>query len=150
MSAKLLFSASKNKYQMKKYHQACAGKKNLLVVVKGLNDKIFGGFWANELPKMTPQNMNSFGGNMVDISPKSFIFSLNNKDKFTLISDVNVIQNYDQSEGPNFGNDCIGIYRRIPAKFRKMPNENNPVGPFGRFGGFGGGLGGGFGGFGAN
>jgi hypothetical protein len=104
---------------MKKYHQLCAGKKNLLVIVKGVNGKIFGGYWPNELPKMIT-NPHTFGGNVVEISLKSFIFSLNNKDKFKLITEINSFQNFDSTEGPNFGNDCIGIYRRIPLKYRRQ------------------------------
>ena len=131
---------------MKKYHQECGGKKNLLVIVKGVNGKIFGGFWPNELPKLSP---NTFGNSVVELSPKSFIFSLNNKDKFKLISE-NTFQNFDPNEGPNFGNDCLGIYRRMPHKYKR---QENPI-PFGGFGGGvfggGGGLGGGFGGFGGN
>ncbi len=92
-SVKQLYSASKSKYQMKAYHQACAGKKNLLVVVKGVNGKIFGGFWPNELPKINAHH--NFGGNAHEISPKSFIFSLTNKDKFKMVSSSNPIQNHD-------------------------------------------------------
>ncbi len=47
---------------MRKYHQACIGKKNTLLLVKGKEGKIFGGFMENPIPKNN--NHTNFGGKL--------------------------------------------------------------------------------------
>jgi hypothetical protein len=65
----LIYRASQDGFEAAKFHTKCDNKPNTLILVKSINDNVFGGY--------TEQTWNQTGGYKADLN--SFIFSLINK-----------------------------------------------------------------------
>ncbi|CAF0718748.1 unnamed protein product [Brachionus calyciflorus] len=99
---KLLYRASRDGFDSKKFHELCDGKSNTLVFIKTINSRIFGGF--------TGASWSTTDGFKDD--PYAFIFSLaNSQNKQTIIKcsdSANAIY-CDKNNGPCFGDGDIKI-----------------------------------------
>ncbi len=76
---KLLYRASENGFGCEEFRLKCNGHNNLLVIIKSLNNNIFGGF------TQTGFNPNVTGGGGYKSCPNSFLFSLINKNNEPLV-----------------------------------------------------------------
>jgi hypothetical protein len=83
IKARQLYSAKKNKYRLSVYQQNCSGVENMLIVIKGKDGKLFGGF----LDKKTPSIKMPNGLFQRVRSEKAFTFSITNNHKFFISSE---------------------------------------------------------------
>ena len=98
-SFKLMFRASENNFSIKEFHKKCDGQAGTLTLVETEFGKIIGGYtpiaWSSAKKQWA-----------ADKSMKSFIFSLNMREKFTLnLAQFAIANNPDK--GPIFG--CCDI-----------------------------------------
>jgi len=98
-SIKLIFRASENGFSIKQFHKKCDGQSGTLLVVENEYGKIIGGYtpvaWSSARKQWA-----------ADKSLKSFIFSLNMREKFGLNLAQFAIAN-NPEKGPIFG--CCDI-----------------------------------------
>ena len=92
---------SENGSQSKEFHKYCDNKGPTLTLIKTNKNKIFGGF--------TTLDWKSEGGEILDESNSTFIFSLNLLKKYNIINLSKVAIDCGQKFGPIFGNWDIGF-----------------------------------------
>ncbi len=93
----LVFSASKNEFSLAKYWQVCGKLANNLIMCLTNMDKIIGAYTPlihDEAP---------YDKWIEDVSGESFIFSLTDKQKFTLKNKANALYRHSDKSGINFG-----------------------------------------------
>ncbi len=93
-SAKLLYRASENNFQVDKFHEKCDNIAHTLTLCETFYDKVIGGY--------TPLVWSKSGQCLKDDSGSSFIFSLSNNHKFVLGKSEDAIGQYSDY-GPCFG-----------------------------------------------
>ena len=102
-SAKLLYRASENNFQVDKFHEKCDNIAHTLTLCETVHGKVIGGY--------TPLvwDLSKSGQKLKDESGSSFIFSLSNNHKFVLDKSKDAI--YQSSfHGPIFGNGDPDFY----------------------------------------
>ena len=92
----MLFKASENKYSASRFHEECRNSSHTLTLIKTSFNKIIGGY--------TPLLWNAglYSSYVSDLSKKSFIFSLDNLEKYDVEDHKKAVM-CDKNYGPIFG-----------------------------------------------
>lgn len=94
LTTRLLYRGSENRFSPESFHQSCDSQPMTIVLIRSSNQRIFGGF--------TPNSWNSKGEYVEDTEGKSFLFSLTEKRRFSLIDQRFSIFGH-RGYGPRFG-----------------------------------------------
>ena len=98
----LIYKISKYGSKSGDFHKYCDNKGPTLLIIKTDKNYIFGGF--------TPLNWHTKGGEIIDESMQTFIFSLNIMKKFEMISFQKKAIRCESGFGPIFGDFDIGLH----------------------------------------
>ncbi len=100
-SAKLLYRASENNFQVDKFHGKCDNIAHTLTLCETVHGKVIGGY--------TPLVWSKSNQLLKDESGSSFIFSLSNNHKFVLDKSKDAIFQHP-TLGPAFGSGAPDFY----------------------------------------
>ncbi|KAJ5078842.1 pep-cterm sorting domain-containing protein [Anaeramoeba ignava] len=135
---KLGFSAKRDGFDSKKWHDICDNRGKTLIIIKTKDNFIFGGFtevgWTAKKSKWRKKDRKNSSGYIID--PKAFIFSLRNDkndrkpERFTIKKGKEEIAiYYDQNFAPNFGEDLefYSDFQPIQSNFGESYNLPNGI-----------------------
>lgn len=103
-SVRLVYIAKENDFSSDSFYNNCIGVHNCLVIVKGKNNKVFGGyspypFVYHDKDEIKDQMYQR------DDTKRSFIFSISNIKSYSLKDSQKALLYKDSNEGPCFGVD---------------------------------------------
>ena len=113
----LIFKMSENGNQSEDFHKYCDNQGPTLILIKTINNKIFGGF--------TPLNWKNKGFWFRDLNNQTFVFSLDFKKKYKSVNENSDGIFCFDIYGPNFGGSYFWLKQNMKKGEAYSNKDNN-------------------------